>query len=473
LVVVVPPDLKFSDSLYLLFGASILKDDIVTYQKIPVYLKALINLLNASPTLGKRIYAGQLAKAQYGRDPEIVKKSKIDDILEREFLCYHREVLQDRKVNSIFLGASSGASLHLADIMQTLMLFSGLNITVTRRGGDPDDAKGFIEFGRNLMKDFLPNNKNLEIVIHFDPVHDRTNLPFVFHFRSKFWLPNAYRKFIKEHLKKGGDLVVFDVQEPWLHYKLDERFYYQCGGLDDLTPEEYAYGSERIDSWLEELGATHRGGWGLEGGKPLKGYDSEYGNSPRMVTAVKEFAEDQGYNFTHIKANRAHDLSFMTTYLVNQAMVERGIKPRGVIVEQYTQLVPLAVRRLGLLPVWTYYVLRASFNDTKKMLDRVFKDYLDEAEELVFLPTQPFNPGPRGDFVTCEEWYELFQSYPVRKFTSYTKPKLYPIDVPSVVLGPLNLHKRCLKEKDLGLKISMEDIKNACKKFGLTYTTSA
>ncbi len=471
LVVVVPPDLKFSDSVYLLFGASILKDDIVTYQKIPAYMKPLISLLNAFPSLGRKIYAGQLTKAQYGRDPETVKKSRIDDILEREFLSYHREVLQGKKIDSIFLGASSGGSLHLADIMHTIMLFSGLNITVTRKGGDPDDAEGFIEFGRNLMKNFLPNNENLEIVIHFDPIHDRTNLPFVFHFRSKFWLPNAYRKFIKEHLKKGGDIVFFDVQEPWLHYKLDERFYYQCGGLDDLTPEEYAFGSKRIDSWLKEVGASHRGGWGIEGIKPAKSYDSEFGNSPRMVKATKDFAKDQGYNFIHIKANKAHDLSAMTTYLINQAMVEKGIKPRGVIVEQYTQLVPLAVRRLALLPVWTYYVLRTSYNDTKKMLDKVFEDYLAEAEELVFLPTQPWNPSPLGDFVTSEEWDKLFKSYPIKKFTILMNHKLYPQDAPSIVTGPTNLQKRCLKQKDLELKISMEDIKKACKKFGLTYST--
>jgi hypothetical protein len=471
LVVYVPPDLKFSDSLYLLFGAAILKDDIALYQKIPAYMKPIISLLNAAPSVGKKIYAGQLSRAQYGRDPEVVKKSRIDDILEREFLSYHREVLQRRKLDAIFLGASNGGSLHLADIMRTVMLFSGLNITVTRKGGDPDDAEGFIEFGRKLMREFLPKNDNLEIVLHFDPVHDRNNLQYLFHFRSKFWLPNAYRKFIKDHLKKGGDIVFFDVQEPWLHYKLDDRFYYQCGGLDDLTPEEYAFGSKRIDSWLKEIGATHRGGWGIEGEKPLKSYDSEYGNSPRMVKATKEFAEEQGYSFTHIKAEKAHDLSTMTTYLANQAMSEKGIKPKGVIVEQYTQLVPLAVKRLGLLPVWTYYVLRESFNDTKKMLNTVFKDYLEEAEELVFLPTQPFNPGPPEDYVTGEEWHKLLKSYPIKKFTSLTKPELYPIDLPSVVLGPMNLQKRCLKEKDLGLKISMEDIKKACKKFGLTYST--
>ncbi|MEM2985396.1 MAG: hypothetical protein QXL24_09245, partial [Candidatus Jordarchaeaceae archaeon] len=64
MVVAIPPDLKFSDSIYLLFGASILKDDIVTFQKIPGYLKTLISLLNAFPTLGKKVYAGQLVKAQ-------------------------------------------------------------------------------------------------------------------------------------------------------------------------------------------------------------------------------------------------------------------------------------------------------------------------------------------------------------------------------------------------------------------------
>ena len=69
-------------------------------------------------------------------------------------------------------------------------------------------------------------------------------------------------------------------------------------------------------------------------------------------------------------------------------MINNGISPKGVILEQYTQCVPLAVRRLALLPIWTYFVLRTSFNYTHKMLDIVFRKYLNEAEELIFLPTR-------------------------------------------------------------------------------------
>jgi hypothetical protein len=392
-VVTVPADLRFSDSFYLLFGAAMLKDDIVIWQKVPFYLKPLVAFAYTFPSLGRRIMRDQLMKALVGRSADDAKKADINKILEDDFLKIHREALAGSKFNCLFIGASNGGSLHLADIMHVPILGSGVNILVSRES-DPDDVKGFLEFGRSIAENFLSINKHVEVVIHIDPIHDRTNLTKVLHFRVKFWLPDAYRTFIKEHLNEGGNFVLFDVQESWLHYKLDERLYYQAGGLDDLTPEEFAFGSKRIDEWLEEIRASHRGGWGIEGERPYRRFDDEFGNSSEMATEMKEFAQDEGFNFTHVTVEKSHDLSTLCTYLIYKAMLDKKIRPKGVILEQYTQCVPLAVRRLALLPVWTYFVSRASFKEAKRMLDIVFDEYLNEAEELVFLPTQPLNPSP-------------------------------------------------------------------------------
>jgi len=463
MVVVVPPEMKFSDSVYLLFGAATLKNDTVIWQKIPFYLKPLLALAHAFPSLGQRIMKDQFLKALVGQSPEVVKVASIDEILEEKFLPLHRESLAEKKVDTLFLGASNGGSLHLADVMRVPILGSGLNIFLSRES-DPDDVDGFVEFGMEVAEGFLMKNEHVEVVVHLDPIHDRTNLVKVFHFRVKFWLPEALRIFIKDHLREGGDLVLFDVQEPWLHYKLDERLYYQAGGLDDITPEEFAFGSERIDKWLEDIGSSHRGGWGIAGEKPLNRFDDEFGNSPGMAAEMKEFAEEQGYNFRHIKVKRSHDLSMLCTYLIHEAMRDKKIKPRGVILEQYTQCVPLAVRRLALLPVWTYFVLRTSFNDTRKMLDVVFDEYLEEAEELIFLPTQPLNTSPLGDFVTFKEWEQLLQRYPVKQLTLLTNGKLYPVDTASLITGPLEVLRRCQGKPDIDLDITMGDVLDACKK---------
>jgi len=463
MVVVVPPDMKFSDSVYLLFGAATLKNDTVIWQKIPSYIKPLLALAHTFPSLGQKIMRDQFLRALAGQSPEVIKETSIDEILQEKFLPLHRESLKGKKVDALFLGASNGGSLHLADVMRVPILGSGLNIVLSRES-DPDDVDGFVEFGKDVAEDFLKKNEHVEVVVHLDPIHDRTNLVKVFHFRVKFWLPEAYRIFIKDHLREGGDLVLFDVQEPWLHYKLDERLYYQAGGLDDITPEEFAFGSGRIDEWLGEIGSPHRGGWGIAGEKPLNRFDDEFGNSPEMAAEIKEFAEEQGYNFTHIRVKRSHDLSMLCTYLIHEAMRAKKIKPRGVILEQYTQCVPLAVRRLALLPVWTYFVLRTSFNDTRKMLDVVFGQYLEEAEELIFLPTQPLNTSPLGDFVAFKEWEQLLRRYPVKQVTLLTSGKLYPLDTASLITGPLEVLKRCQGKPDIDLDITMGDVLDACKK---------
>mgnify|MGYP001037252707 CR=1 FL=1 len=464
MVITLPPDLRFSDSFYLLFGAAMLKDDIVIWQKVPFYLKPLVSLAYAFPVLGRKFMRDQLVKGLIGRPADVVKKADINEILEEDFLSIHREALAGRKFDCLFIGASNGGSLHLADIMHVPILGSGVNIFVSRES-DPDDVKGFVEFGRSIADGFLSANKHVEVVIHLDPIHDRTNLAKVFHFRVKFWLPNAYRTFIREHLNEGGNLVLFDVQEPWLHYKLDERLYYQAGGLDDLTPEEFVFGSKRIDEWLADIGASHRGGWGIEGERPYKRFDDEFGNSPEMATEMKEFAQDEGFHLIHVKVKRSHDLSALCTYLIHKAMMDEKIRPKGVILEQYTQCVPLAVRRLTLLPVWTYFVSRTSFKDARRMLDTVFSEYLDEAEELVFLPTQPLNPSPLGDFVTFEEWEQLLHKYPVRKLDILTNRELYPLDTASLVTGPLAVFKRCQGKRDIDLDITLQDVIDASRRF--------
>jgi hypothetical protein len=315
-------------------------------------------------------------------------------------LTIHREALAGRKFDCLFIGASNGGSLHLADIMHVPILGSGVNILVSRES-DPDDVKGFVEFGRSIAEGFLSINKHIEVVIHIDPIHDRMNLTKVFHFRVKFWLPDAYRTFIRE----------------------------------------------------------------IEEERPSRRFDDEFGNSPEMATEMKEFAQDEGFNFTHVKVKKSHDLSALCTYLIHTAMMDKKIRPKGVILEQYTQCVPLAVRRLALLPVWTYFVSRTSFNDARRMLDIVFGEYLDEAEELIFLPTQPLNPSPLGDYVTFKEWEQLLHKYPVRKLDILTNRELYPLDTASLVAGPLEVFKRCQGKRDMGLDITLQDVIDGCRKF--------
>ena len=463
MVVPVPADLKFSDSFYLLFGAATLMDDIVVWQRAPWYLKPLTVAANLFPSMGKALMKNQLYNALQGRTKASVQYADINHILEHDFLTAHRKALGNKQVDTIFLGASNGGSLHLADVMRVPILGSGLNIFVAKES-DPDDVHAFLTFGGEIADSFLQANPQVEVVIHLDPIHDRTNLRKVFHFRVKFWLPQAYQSFIKSHLKPHGTLVVFDVQEPWLHYQLDDRFYYQAGGLNDITPEEYITGSDRIDEWLSTIGASHRGGWGIDGYRPSYRYDDEFGNSPQMVTETRAFAEQEGYNFIHLHATRSHDLSALSTFLIHQAMRDAHVQPRGVMVEQYTQCVPLAVRRLALLPLWTYFVLRTSFNDTQRMLTTVFQEYLREAEELLFLPTQPGNTSPRGDFVPLNEWIQLFQQFPISSVSTLTSKNLYPIDVASLITGPLDVLQRCQGKSDLPLTISLADLEYGAQK---------
>ena len=197
---------------------------------------------------------------------------------------------------------------------------------------------------------------------------------------------------------------------------------------------------------------------------PLYRYDDEFGNSPQMVTETQMFAEQEGYNFIHVHTTRSHDLSTLSTYLIHQAMQDAHVQSRGVLVEQYTQCVPLAVRRLALLPIWTYFVLRTSFNDTQRMLTTVFQDWLPEAEELIFLPTQPGNTSPLGDFVSLNEWTHMFQQFPIDSVRTLTNKNLYPIDVSSLITGPLDVLQRCQGQSDLPLAISLPNLEHGAQK---------
>ncbi len=464
----VPHDMKFSDSHFLLHGAAILRNEIVVWQEPPFYSSLAQLAARFSPGLVRRFTEMIYPSAMAGMEPETVRQLNVNSLLEARFLPVYRDALHGRKLDCIFLSASNGGSLHLADVMRVPILGSGLNLFMKRRA-NPDDVRGFVDFGMNIASDFFHSNEHLEVVLHIDPVHDRMNLPTLHHFRVKFWLPKAYRAFIQEHLKEGGQIVVFDVQEPWLHYEIGQRFYLQIGGLDDITPYEYISGSPRLDDWLEGIGAKHRGGWKLEGTSPKMRFDDEFGNSPRMVDEAREFAEERGYGFVHIRADRSHDLSALSTHVIHDAMERENFTPKGVLVEQYTQCAPLAVRRLALLPIWTYFLMRTSFNDAKRMLQRTFEKYVQEAELMIFLPTPGPLSAPTGDLVSYEEWKQLLDSFPARNRMYLVDGRLYPMDLASAITGPLKVLEMSKAEPDIPMKMTLDDIKEASKDFGIAY----
>lgn len=71
------------------------------------------------------------------------------------------------------------------------------------------------------------------------------------YFRVKWRrLPLAYRRFIRDRLAPGGELVAVDCTLRRPTTTIDDRYVFQFGALGDATPEEYHRGGPRVADLL-------------------------------------------------------------------------------------------------------------------------------------------------------------------------------------------------------------------------------
>lgn len=325
---------------------------------------------------------------------------------------------------AILVGAPNGAVAYLAALLHVPFLPSHFVLSFADRT-DPDDVTSYQAHGARLIEPILQRDPNLVAVNHFDPVHDRFLIEEVNHVRLKLLdLPEAYRRFIRAHLAPDGVVLCVDCSYSWMQYQIDDRHFFQVGGLGGYDFDDFLQGSDELDAWLKRQGSKHQGGWRLDDSiEMVSQRESEWGTLADFRDAVQRFAESDGYEFRTIHGAHPEDFSLLahTAYLWEARLHER--QPQGLLLECFSQINPTAALRSDLLPLW----LPFNCDDSLQFLAG-FLPYIPEGLPVVFSLLANFTLTP--DLPGAQAWQQIAARVgPVHWIG--TNPDRYPIDLAS------------------------------------------
>ena len=308
------------------------------------------------------------------------------------------------KFRSITLGLGiGGAAGHLALALNSPFLPQSFVLTL-RGGTKSGDIQEYFYRSIDIARKITKFNPQLISIQHFDTIHDGWLTRSVNHLRLKLIeLPIKYKNFICKFLEPGGEVVYLEGKSRWLQYVVGDYNYFQVGGWGGISSNEFIEGSERISKFRKENNLGEKP-WKLSENTPILGFESEWGSAPELLEDIKGFCQREGFKLIRISFDNPHDFAKLA-FLSQKMLLEKNeIKPRGVIIEMFSQYDLTAVREAGLVPLWLIFNTHDSLNFLKEMISYFPKDI-----KMFFSPLATFTATP--DMVSYGEWEESLNSF--------------------------------------------------------------
>jgi hypothetical protein len=303
-----------------------------------------------------------------------------------------------RRYPALVIGSASGALIHLCAALGAPWLPQTVLIPV-RAGVHPDDPRAALRLGEDVADRLLEPNPDLALHHMHDPAQDRLMLAKMTYFRVKrLRLGDAYTRFIREVLPRGGTIFVADCRRRWPVARVGRRHVFQMGALGGPTAREFFEGSERIAEYLEREGSENRR-WDPPP-PDEEAPEAEWGFAPDLFDDVLRLASRYDYGVRRIAFDQPEDLSPLVSDLYRWWYENRGIAPHRLLVESFVQLEPWWVLRTGSVPFW----MKFNMEDDANALEH----YLDAGEPWRFVYLTLFQHGVNGPgLAPVERWRQL------------------------------------------------------------------
>ena len=279
-----------------------------------------------------------------------IKRVDINDLTMR--MLSSLSLIADSKENLDYLiiGPGSGATAHLATLFNTFFLPT--HTTILKLGPQQvDDIIAKLELTEKVGKILLHHNPNIEVVQHYDPVHDRNMNWFYSVIRLKYLeLTIIHKRIIKHFLNMDSKgrrvrektIIYIENKQKWPWFNIDDNIYLQLGGYGGLSFTEYIEMTPQLRRIIK--GTC----WNIQEEKVVK-YDSEWGSSKEFGDSIREYCNEEGLRFFRIKTDHILELSYLTTLLFYEVY-----KPRinAFLIETFWAHSPTAAKFARLLPFW-------------------------------------------------------------------------------------------------------------------------
>ena len=343
--------------------------------------------------------------------PHIIYRRKTANIINVENLANNTikayDILKNKKFDSIIIGPGSGGLADIANAMNSPMLPVHTMVIEMRIFNPirPDDIQRYAKGGSELGKIILKNNKNIDIVIHDDVIHDRTMIRWHLINRIKFKkLPKAYDFFIKKFLKKNGTIIFIENTQSWKQYRINKNIWFQLGGYGGIKFEEYINGSERIDKWLKKSIQRHRGGWSLD--YPVKEMpESEWGTPIGLGEDIKDYCKKNKLKFIKIQTDHITNLSLLSSYLWYERNKKDGYS-NGYSIGTFWAHSPTASALSRYIPYWAPWPDELTLNIVNNHLKKMLTDF-DVPKKAIFARHGAIGP----DIVGIRGWKNMLRNH--------------------------------------------------------------
>ncbi len=307
------------------------------------------------------------------------------------------------KFNSIVIGPGSGGISHIGTALNSPTL-PVQTMFFQIKSMHPDNVEGYAKYASELGREILKNNRNIEILIHQDPIHDRDIVKWLLLNRIKFkQLPETYKMFIKDRLEENGTVLFIYDSFPWYWYELDEDIWFQLGGYGDVTFEEYSRGSLRVREWMEKIGAKRTYGWSMDF-KKKKREESEWGTPREFFDSAQDELESMGVNWVEIEVKHPSELGLLGTLMWIKRNEKDG-KSYGYIVENFWVHSTSAAADSRYIPYWAPFSDIQSIKYCEEHLSKVVESY--DIEKRAILGRAPAY-GP--DIGGISQWKEAMEN---------------------------------------------------------------
>lgn len=331
-----------------------------------------------------------------GHDAEDAGRLRVDALLQ---WCVD-QYPQDRRYEAIVVGSPNGAVAHLAALLGAPFLTTSFGLTFRRPTIDAEDHLAYIESGRAIVESILATNEDdgFELIVHYDPFHDRSLVRSVDFVRVKLRaLPACYREFIDRHLAPGGRLILIDCAYTWPQSELRDRAYVQIGGLGGIPPETF------LERWPLDLPLLTR-------------RESEWGCPDGFAASVDRFAADREIETIEIRFDRPWEYSLLVFDAYSAC---EGVRNRALLIDCFNHLNPRTNVETGIPALWLPFNTEEGLALVEEALRGKSFDWIGFA----LLPSFAGSP----DTAALEPWLDLLSQYGDVELVGID-PDRYPTD---------------------------------------------
>ena len=384
--------------------------------------RLLGNLLNKLPVWA-RIKIADTISLSIGRPQETFGETDPSKTAEWIISGYTKE-----KYPGLIIGAPGLA----VDFLSGLTGFPYLPqpfLLNAQRNMKADDAKAYLEAGKELAEPLAKKYPDIETIVHYDPVHDRFLIKRLVFVRIKYLrLPDGYRRFIENRLEHNAPVILVDCRFKWPMAEISERTYFQLGGLGGISPYSYLNEDSKLIDYRMKWGGVKNASWKIDY-EFKEGPESEWGSSGGFLDDAEQAASVSGCKPIRVSFDHPGDLSKSVFNLYRNCATESH-HPEHVYIGVFTNTEPRFPLVTGALPIWLPFITEENI----ALVENILTDFKEPSKPsgTAFVTLHPSFCSP-PDLVSLARWRSVLEKYFSDIEFLGTDPRKYPFDIGNYV----------------------------------------